>query len=356
MKEGLALINGTSFTSAFAVLGWWDAAEIAVASDIATGMALEALRGNTSAFDPFVHLSKPHRGQGVSAAVVRSVVAGSVLVTDYEKLVAASESLGDRDFVLQTHKVQDPYSLRCAPQVIGVLRDTLSWSRGWLETEINSSTDNPLVDAAGEVLHHGGNFYAGHVGAASDALKVATASVADLMDRQLQLVVDEKFNRGLTANLIARRTEGDGELGLHHGFKGMQIAASALTAEALHATNPATSFSRSSEAHNQDKVSMGTIAARGLRTVNELTRSVLAIHLIALAQAIDLRAVDQASPAVQKVHTLIRSRVPFLDQDRRMDDDVAAVAELIADGEVRRAAGIDDVSLPNGLGSLESLQ
>ncbi len=339
-KEGLALINGTSFTAAYTALGWWDATELAVASDVATALAVEVLHGNASHFDPFVHEHKPHPGQLSSAATVRGLLAGSALTRDYRTIVDTAEQLAGRDFVLQSAKIQDPYSLRCAPHVNGVLRDSLEWSRRWIETEINSSTDNPLLDAEREQLHHGGNFYAGHVGMASDALKVAVASVADLADRQLQLIVDEKFNRGLTANLIAPRRDGDRELGLHHGFKGMQIAASALTAEALQRTNPATAFSRSSEAHNQDKVSMGTIAARGLRDINELTGSVLAIHLLALCQALDLRGVEAAAPASRAVHALIRKYAPFVDRDRRMDDDIEAVTDLIFSGQLHEAAGV----------------
>jgi phenylalanine ammonia-lyase len=337
-KEGLALINGTSFTAAFTALGWWDAMEIAAVTDVATALSVEVLHGNASHFAPFVHEHKPHPGQLASAAMVRQLLAGSEMTTDYETIVAGAEQMAGRDFVVQNAKIQDPYSLRCAPHVNGVLRDSLAWARRWIEIEINSSTDNPLVDAEREQLHHGGNFYAGHVGMASDALKVAVASVCDLADRQLQLVIDEKFNRGLTPNLIA--PAGDDEAGLHHGFKGMQIAASALTAEALQRTNPATAFSRSSEAHNQDKVSMGTIAARGLRDINELTRSVLAIHLLALCQALDLRGVRRASPASQRVHALIREHAPFVARDRRMDGDIAAVCDLIASGELRKAAGV----------------
>ena len=154
--------------------------------------------------------------------------------------------------------------------------------------------------------------------------------------------MDEKFNEGLPPNLIVNRESDDPQAGLHHGFKGMQIAASAITAEALKQTMPSSVFSRSTEAHNQDKVSMGTIAARDARTVNGLVREVAAIHLLALCQAIDLRGAELASPAIRRAHAAIREVSPFVDRDRRLDRDVRAVVELIESGALRRAVGLSD--------------
>ena len=343
-KEGLALINGTSYTAGYAVMALWDAREIAVAAELATAMTVEALVGNASAFHPFIHQHKPHPGQVASAAAIRTLLAGSQLATSFEEILIRREAIGDRGYVqlAEAHRIQDKYSVRCAPHIIGVLRDTIDWADRWVETEINSSTDNPLFDAADGGLHLGGNFYAGHVGQSMDSLKTATANIADLLDRQLELVVDEKFNEGLPPNLVVAREADDPQAGLHHGFKGMQIAASAITAEALKQTMPSSVFSRSTEAHNQDKVSMGTIAARDARTVNVLVREVAAIHLLALAQAIDLRGAHLAAPAVRAVHSLIRAVSPFVDRDRRLDRDIAAVIDLIECGALRRAAGLSD--------------
>jgi len=218
-----------------------------------------------------------------------------------------------------------------------VLRDTIDWAKRWLTVEVNSSNDNPLFDVAEGIVHNGGNFYGGHVGQAMDALKTAVASVADLLDRQLELVVDEKFNNGLPPNLISLVASDSNEAGLHHGFKGMQIAASSLVAEALKNTMPATSFSRSTEAHNQDKVSMGTIAARDARTVIALTQQVAAIHLLALSQAADLRGDDVVNPAVRTARALVREVSPYVDVDRPMRDDIVRVAELVMSGDLRKA-------------------
>jgi phenylalanine ammonia-lyase len=342
-KEGLALINGTSYTAGWAVLALWDAREIAIAAELATAMTVEALQGNSSAFHPFIHANKPHPGQVASAAAVRTLLAGSKLATSFDEILIRRERIdGGYVQLSEANRIQDKYSVRCAPHIIGILRDTIDWADRWVETEINSSTDNPLFDAAEGGLHLGGNFYAGHVGQSMDSLKTATANIADLLDRQLELVVDEKFNEGLPPNLIVERDAADPQAGLHHGFKGMQIAASAITAEALKQTMPSSVFSRSTEAHNQDKVSMGTIAARDARTVNTLVREVAAIHLLALAQAIDLRGAHHASPAVRAAHAAIREVSPFVDRDRRLDRDVNAVIELIETGALRRAVGLSD--------------
>ncbi|WNI23330.1 aromatic amino acid ammonia-lyase [Streptomyces sp. ITFR-16] len=336
-KEGLALINGTAFTTAFAALVVHDAGRIATAAELTTALACEALTGNASHFAEFIHRAKPHPGQLAAARSIRRVLGGSRLTTTYEELVAAAKPLAGADHVRQERRIQDPYSLRCVPQVVGVLRDSLAWAGPWITTEMNASTDNPLFAVDEGRLHHGGNFYAGHVGQAMDALKVAVSNVADLLDRQLALLVDERFSLGLPGNLVPPGAEA----GLHHGFKGMQIAASALTAEALKAAGPATVFSRSTEAHNQDKVSMATVAARDARTVTGLTRQVTAICLLAAVQAVELRGPESAGPAARRVHALIRERVPFTDRDRRMDHDIAYVADRIADGSLARAAGLE---------------
>jgi histidine ammonia-lyase/phenylalanine ammonia-lyase len=228
--------------------------------------------------------------------------------------------------------VQDKYSIRCAPHVTGVLRDVLSWVTEWVTTEINSSDDNPLFNVGGARVESGGNFYGGHIGQAMDSLKVALANLCDLLDRQLELLVDEKFNAGLTPNLVARLPADHPEAGLHHGFKGMQLCCSAMTAEAMKLCNPATIHSRSTECHNQDKVSMATIAARDARSIVELAQNIAAIHLMACAQALELRGVDRASPRTQAAFGLVRERVASVDADRYFDVDIAATADLIQSG------------------------
>jgi len=330
-KEGLALTNGTSFMTAFACLAAGAARELADLADLLTAMASESLLGNRGHFNAFLFDdAKPHHGMVTSARNIRELLAESGLALDSEEFFA--DGLDGAGFVELDRHVQDKYSIRCAPHVTGVLRDVLSWVEEWVGVEINSSDDNPLFNVACGRVESGGNFFGSHIGQAMDSLKVALANLCDLLDRQLELLVDEKFNYGLTPNLIPRFDASHPEAGLHHGFKGMQLCCSAMTAEAIKLCNPATVHSRSTEAHNQDKVSLGTIAARDARSIVELAQHVAAIHLIACAQALDLRGVDNASPRTQEAHRLVRERVAFLDRDRYMDEDIAATVDLIQSG------------------------
>lgn len=336
-KEGLALVNGTSFMSGFAVLATHDAEQLAHTAELCTALASQVLLGNPSHFAEFLFDQKPHDGMITSAESIRTLLGRGP-----DKLAEQSIS-PEVDFQVLERPIQDRYSIRCCPHVVGVLRDTIDWARKWLTVEVNSSNDNPLFDVDNKVVRNGGNFYGGHVGQAMDSLKTAVASVGDMLDRQLELVVDEKFNNGLTPNLVPRTEADDFEAGLFHGFKGMQITASALTAEALKWTNPATSFSRSTEAHNQDKVSMGTIAARDARSVVELVQRVTAIHLIALCQAAELRGLDCLTGATRAAYDKIRDVSKFLDSDRPLDADIEDVVSLIVSGELRDA--VDKESL-----------
>jgi histidine ammonia-lyase/phenylalanine ammonia-lyase len=333
-KEGLALTNGTSFMTAFACLAVGGARDLADVADLMTAMASEALLGNRGHFNAFLFdEAKPHPGMVESARHIRELLADSLLALDSDEIASAGRLEG-AGFMELERQVQDRYSIRCAPHVIGVLRDLLTWVGAWVATEINSSDDNPLFNVGGRRVESGGNFYGGHIGQAMDSLKVALANVCDLIDRQLELIVDEKFSAGLTPNLIPRFEATDPEAGLHHGFKGMQLCCSAMTAEAMKLCNPATIHSRSTECHNQDKVSMGAIAARDARSILELAQNIAAIHLIACCQALELRGVDLSSPRTRAAFSLVRDRVAFLDRDRYMDQDIAAVVDLIQSGEL----------------------
>jgi len=337
-KEGLALTNGTSFMSAFACLTVGAARELADLADLMTAMASEALLGNRGHFNAFLFdEAKPHPGMVTSARHIREILADSGLASDSDELFPGG--LNGAGFRELDRHVQDKYSIRCAPHVVGPLRDVLDWVSEWVTTEINSSDDNPLFNVAGGRVESGGNFYGGHIGQAMDSLKVALANLCDLIDRQLELVVDEKFNRGLTANLIPRFDATDPEAGLHHGFKGLQLCASAMTAEAMHLCAPTTIHSRSTEAHNQDKVSMGTIAARDARSIVELAQNIAAIHLMACCQALELRGVEKASPRSQEAFRIVREHVPFVDRDRYLDADIATTVALIQSGALSELVG-----------------
>ena len=258
---------------------------------------------------------------------------GSHLTQSGRYRVAARAEADEGGYRELPRRVQDRYSLRCAPHFVGALWDTLAWVESWLTVEINSSNDNPLFDTMEGRSISGGNFAGSHVGLAMDSLRTAVASVADLLDRQLATVVDEKLSEGLPPNLAPPVPKGHAEEGLRHGFKGMQIACSALTAEALHLCTPVTVFSRSTECHNQDKVSMGSIAARRTRDVVRLTENVVAMQLLALCQAADLRGPDRLG-TTRVIYERVRTVSRQVTGDREMEDDIAAVVDMIRDGSL----------------------
>jgi len=312
-----------------------------LAADVCTAMATEVLNGKDEPFTPFIHdVAKPHPGQMRSAHNVRWMLEGSRLVTRSEQLRAEVGPMTGVGYRELPNRIQDRYSIRCAPQFIGTLWDTLHWVERWLAVEVNSSNDNPLFDTSSGRVFSGGNFAGGHVALAMDALRTAVASAADMLDRQLALVVDEKFSGGLPPNLAMPVPQGHAEEGLRHGFKGAQIACSALVAEALNLCTPVTVFSRSTECHNQDKVSMGTIAARRTRDVVRLVENVVAFHLLALCQAADLRG-----PALlgktRMVWERVRAVVPQLHADREMDSELAAVVQLLRNGSLLEGLELD---------------
>lgn len=300
-KEGLAVMNGTAVMTGLACLAFERAAYLSRLAAQLTAAASAAMDGNPHHFDERLFAAKPHEGQQRVAGWIRAALAGG----------AREES-----------RLQDRYSIRCAPHVIGVVEDALPFLRRLIEDELNSANDNPLIDAeAGEVLH-GGHFYGGHVALAMDTLKNVVANLADLMDRQLALLVDARFNHGLPANLSGATGP---RASVNHGLKALQIGASAWTAEALKLTMPASVFSRSTECHNQDKVSLGTIAARDALRVLELTEQVAAAHLVACRQAVFLRARlgNRVPPAVLAFAEAIG--VPPLVEDRALDGELRAL-------------------------------
>jgi histidine ammonia-lyase len=317
-KEPLAIMNGTSVMTGVAALAVGRARHLLEALSVASALCVHALAGHVRHFHPALFQAKPFPGQAAVAERLRGLLSSS----------------GNPPEATDPDSLQDPYSLRCSPHVLGVLADALEWVARWVEIEANGVSDNPLLDPeSGEVLT-GGNFYGGHMAFAMDSLKAALASCADMSDRQIALLVDRRFNRGLPSCL--KGTNGE-KTELHHGFKGAQITASALTAEALKGTMPAASFSRSTESHNQDKVSMGTIAARDALAICDLAANVGAIHLLAAAQACELRGGLETRPALAAWVQTIRTLAGPVKEDRPLDADIAATAAAILEGLRPRA-------------------
>jgi histidine ammonia-lyase len=311
-KEGLAIMNGTAVMTGLACLAWDRADYLTRLATRITAMASFALDGNDHHFDETLFAVKPHAGIQEVAGWLRADLA----------YAGQRERNGGR--------LQDRYSIRCAPHVIGVLADALPFFRTTIENELNSANDNPIIDADGERVLHGGHFYGGHIAFAMDSMKNAVANLADLLDRQMALLVDARYSNGLPANLSGMTGE---RAAINHGLKALQISASAWTAEALKLTMPASVFSRSTECHNQDKVSMGTIAARDCVRVLELTEQVAAALLITVRQGVWLRCrLDPSrtlpAPLAHMLEQLGHDIAP-VHEDRRLDGDLRLLLERI---------------------------
>jgi histidine ammonia-lyase len=309
-KEGLALMNGTAVMTGLACLALARADHLSRLATRITALASVALAGNAEHFDAQLFAAKPHAGQQRVAARLRA-------------------DLGPPGAPNGGARLQDRYSIRCAPHVIGVLEDALPWLTEWVENELNSANDNPLIEPRSERVLHGGHFYGGHVAFAMDSLKQAVANIADLLDRQFALLVDVRSSHGLPANLSGAT---GARAAINHGLKGLQISSSAWTAEALKLTMPASVFSRSTECHNQDKVSLGTIASRDAMRVLELTEQVAAAMLIAVHQGVWLRAKQGATsltPALAAQVAALEALVPPIVEDRPLDRELRALCGAI---------------------------
>ena len=331
-KEGLALMNGTSVMTAIACFSLLDAEKIASLAELTTTLTVEVLKGNKGSFSSFIHKNKRHPGQIRCAENINKMIMSSKIALSHEQVInlAKPNKANTQHNYLSRH-IQDKYSLRCAPQVIGVLHDTISWVKEWVEIEMNSVNDNPLIDPESGNIYSGGNFYGGHICTAMDCLRSIIASVADLIDKQIELIIDEKFNQGLGSNLVNPKNE---HSYLCHGFKAMQITLSSLVAEIMHIANPVSTLSRPTEALNQDKVSLGTISSRYSRNVIQMTFNCLAIQILALCQAIEIRGEEKFSAVAKDIFQFIRESVPFTDQDREMDSDIIKITEIIKNDKI----------------------
>ena len=333
-KEGLALMNGTSVMTAVASIAWKKAERLAKISDFLTAVTSEITKGKDTPFVAKVSEIKNHKGQCESAAYVYDIIKDSKRVFRYEDFLRTQiEKLDGKGFIAQQNKIQDRYSIRCAPQINGVYRDTLRFARDLITEELNSANDNPLVDIEAGRLYNTGNFYGGHICAACDYMRTALANISDLSDKQAEVIIDGKFN-GLTENLIPYTPADHPRAGLRLGFKAAQITISAIRGEVMSYCFPISLTSQPTEALNQDKVSMGTISARKFNEQIELVYLQFATHLLAAMQAVDLAGKDDFAPFTRKVHAEVRRMSAFVEDDRALDKEATAVAQWLKSTEL----------------------
>ncbi len=332
-KEGLALLNGTQLMSAIGALLLADARRLVRTASVVAAMSVEALLGTDVAFAAAYHLARPHPGQVAVAAQLRTLLRDSQWQAHHH---------ADR------HKVQDPYSLRCVPQVHGAVRDALGYLAGVLDVEMNSATDNPLVfpglpvaatDAVGTgggLVISGGNFHGEPIALALDFAKLAIAELGSISERRTAQLLDPRLNGGLPAFLAPAS-------GVESGMMIYQYTAAALVSESKVLVHPASADSIPTSANQEDHVSMGSIAALHARDVLANVERVLAIELLCAAQALDLRATTlpglRPGAGVAEGLARVRAVVPHLDRDREPGPDLAAATALVHDGALAALAG-----------------
>ena len=321
-RDGLALVNGTSAMTGVALRTSLTARRLCTWVLGLSAAMSECLGGRAEAWDPAFADLRPHPGQAMATAELQARIAGAARL---RRSPLAARCLGEGQ-ATREEIAQDAYTLRCVPQVAGAVLDTLDWHDRIVTTELNSVTDNPIFPAAGPIpALHGGNFMGQHVGLASDALTSALTVLAGLAERQIARLTDERLNCGLPAFLHG------GRAGLHSGFMGAQVTATALVAE-MRSVGPASTQSISTNGANQDVVSMGTIAARHARDAASRGSEIVAILALAVAQAIDLRTREggaRFSCSADAVRDAVRAVSPVLEEDRPLAADIAAMARVV---------------------------
>lgn len=323
-KEGLALLNGTQVSTALALAALFDSWRLAVNSLVTTALSLDAAMGSSAPFRAEIHELRGHPGQIAAASTISSLLKGS----------AIRESHREGDL-----RVQDPYCLRCAPQVIGACLDQLLNAARVLIIEANAVTDNPLVLSDGSVAS-GGNFHAEPVGLAADGIALALAEIGSVAQRRVALLVDPSLSFGLPAFLSA-------DPGLQSGLMIAEVTSAALMSENRSLANPRTADSTPTSANQEDHVSMACHAARRLLDMNENLAGILGIEAMVAAQGIEYRAPLETSTALKRVIARIRGVCPSLREDRQLDGDIAAMAALLAAAPL--AEGVEHSSIGEAL-------
>ena len=308
--EGLALINGTQVMSAIGGLAVYDAVNLAKLTDIASAMSLEVLMGSRMEFDPRIHKVRPHPGQTAAADNMYRITQNSDIVTSHK----------------DCHRIQDAYTLRCSPQVHGASKDAVFYAKNVLETEMNASTNNPLIFPESREFLLGGNFHGQPIALAMDFLCMGVSEFANISERRIERLVNPKLS-GLPAFLVR-----DG--GLNSGFMIAQYVAAALVSENKILSHPACVDSIPTSANKEDHVSMGTISARKCREIIKNAEQVIAIELLCVAQALDLFTNMKPGEGTLAAYTVIRNAVPHLDADRILHKDIDAVKQLMRNGQI----------------------
>jgi histidine ammonia-lyase len=315
-KEGLALLNGTQFSTAHALAGLFEA-DVLFRAALATGsLSTDAARGSDAPFDPRIHALRKHRGQIEVAEALRMLMQGSA--------IRASHLIGDE-------RVQDPYCLRCQPQVMGAALDVLRQAAATLADEANGVSDNPLIFAEDDAALSGGNFHAEPVAFAADIIALGVCEIGSLAERRIAMLVDPALS-GLPAFLTPKP-------GLNSGFMIPQVTAAALVSENKGRAYPASVDSIPTSANQEDHVSMAAHGARRLAPMVENAFAVIGVELMVAAQGCDFHAPLKSSARLETLRAATRARIAHLEDDRHLQPDIAAATALVRSGAVGEAVG-----------------
>ena len=324
-KEGLALINGTQFSTAFALAGLFGAWQSAQSALVTSALSTDAIMGSTAPLHPQIHKLRGHRGQIQAAETMRALLAGSEIRDSHVE--------GDL-------RVQDPYCIRCQPQVSGAAIDVLRMAAQTLQTEANAATDNPLVLTDADLIVSGGNFHAEPVGFAADMIALAIAEIGAIAQRRVALIVDPVLSFNLPPFLTS-------DPGLNSGYMIAEVTTAALMSENKHLANPCVTDSTPTSANQEDHVSMAANGARRLGQMVENLEHILGVELLCAAQGIDFRAPLATSQPLQRVVARLREDIAPLGEDRYLAPDLKRARALIASGALIAAAQIEmpDIAL-----------
>ena len=314
-KEGLAFINGTQFSTAYALAGLFEGWRAAQNALVVSAVSTDAIMGSTAPLQPEIHTLRGHRGQIEAAAAMRAVLEGSEI----------RESHRDSDT-----RVQDPYCIRCQPQVTGAAMDVIRQAATTLEVEANAATDNPLVLSSPEAIVSGGNFHAEPVGFAADMIALALSEIGAIAQRRIALMVDPALSFDLPPFLTP-------EPGLNSGLMIAEVTTAALMSENKHLANPCVTDSTPTSANQEDHVSMAAHGARRLTRMNENLIYILGIELLCAAQGVEFRTPLATSPPLQRAIDRLRVDIPSLAEDRYLAPELEQARDLIADGAVLEA-------------------
>ena len=336
-KEGLALINGTSVMTAIAACLVAESKSLIKAHTLATCMSLEVHKAKIMPFHPAAHRQKPHMGQGRIAECIYKTLADSKMIVQDAEMEQWLRNLASEKPCGLDQQIEDVYSIRATPQVLGPVVDTTLFVQQTVEIEINSSNDNPLVVVEDGDVVHNANFHGQYISNAMDQLAIVLVNMCNLSDRRNNRLLHPQLNGDLPPFLVKENA------GVRMGLMGGQFLATSLTAEIRQMCMPMSIQSLPSTGDFQDHVSFGLVAARRTRDILDNARHILAFELICACQAADLRGIDQLSSATRKLYDVVREHVPYLDHDEPLTDHIEKIAAMYASGEFLRALpqGID---------------